>query len=216
MKFKLGISIFVLFLAATFVGCQSVQTASNNNANGPMVAATTTTAPANTPTEAYKNLYAAVKTKNTESIKQTMSKTTQEFAEAMAQMQKKTPEDMYKNGLIESTLSPNLPPMRDERVKGNFGAVEVQSSDGKWQDVPFVKEDGGWKLAVGELFKNTYESPGAPASQANANTQVPQMMPAPNTKTSGDVATNSNSAKVNANSNESVKPQMPSSKPAKK
>jgi hypothetical protein len=207
MNIKLGILIFTLFFTATLAGCQNAQTAATNNNNTPVVA---TNASANTPTEAYKNLYAAVKSKNTEAIKQNMSKTTREFAEQMAQMQKKTAEDMYKNGLIESTLSPNLPPMRDERVKGNFGGVEVQNPDGNWQDVPFVKEDGGWKLAVGELFKNTYESPGKPASQANANTQMPQMIPTSNTSTRGNVniiPTNSNSA--NVNSNAAVKPGMP-------
>ena len=201
MNVKSGILIFSLLFAVVLAGCQSAQTASTNN-NNTSVAATTT---AQTPTEAYKSLYAAVKSKNTDAIKHNMSKTTQEFAEAMAQMQKKTPEEMYKNGLIESTMSPNLPPLRDERVKGNFAGVEVQNPDGKWQDVPFVKEDGGWKLAVGELFKNTYESPGAPASQANANTQMPQMIPAPNTNTNSNikiVPTNSNAANV------TVKPGM--------
>ncbi len=208
MNVKLGTLTFTLFLVATLAGCQSAQTASSNNSNTPVVA----TSVANTPTEAYKNLYAAVKSKNTEAIKQNMSKTTQDFAEAMAQMQKKTPEDMYKNGLIESTLSPNLPPIRDERVKGNFAGVEVQNPDGKWQDVPFVKEDGSWKLAVGELFKNTYESPGVPASQANANTQTPQMMPAPSTNTNSNIKvipTNSNTANV------AVKPSMPGKSPNK-
>ena len=201
MNVKFGTLILALFLAATFAGCQSAQTASNSNNNSAVK-----TAVAGTPTEAYKNLYEAVKSKNTETIKQNMSKTTQEFAEAMAQMQKKTPEDMYKNGLIESTMSPTLPPMRDERIKGNFAGVEVQNPDGKWQDVPFVKEDGSWKLAVGELFKNTYESPGAPASQANANTQMPQMIPAPSTNTNSNIKvipTNSNTANV------AIKPGMP-------
>ncbi|MEP6923723.1 MAG: hypothetical protein ABI954_04590 [Pyrinomonadaceae bacterium] len=169
MNIKLGILICTILLAAAFAGCQNTQTA-----------ATTSAAPAaNTPTEAYKNLYAAVKSQKTENIKQNMSTTTQQFAEAMSQMQKKTVEEMYKNGLIESTMSPNLPSMRDERVKDNFGALEVQNPNGTWQDVPFVKEDGNWKLAVGDLFKNTYVSPGKPAAQANANTQTPQMLPVP-------------------------------------
>jgi hypothetical protein len=204
MNDKLRTLIFTLSFAAAFAGCQNAQTAVNNHSNTPVAA---TTAVASTPTEAYKNLYAAVKSKNTETIKQNMSKTTQEFAEAMAQMQKKTPEEMYKNGLIESTLSPNLPTMRDERIKGNFGGVEVQNADGNWQDVPFVKEDGGWKLAVGELFKNTYESPGKPVAQANSNTQMPQMIPGPNTKGNvNSIPINPNSANVNANA--AVKPGM--------
>lgn len=168
MKIKSGILILATFLAIVASGCQNTQTKT-----------TTPTIISNTPTEAYKNLFAAVKSKDTQTIKQIMSKTTQQFAESAAQTQKITVEEMYKNGLFESTMTPNLPPMRDERVKDNFGAVEVRKPDGNWEDVPFVKEDGSWKIAVGDVFKNEYKSPGQPASQANANTQVPQIVPMP-------------------------------------
>lgn len=186
MNSKLGSLFLTLLFTALLTSCQQTKTAATSADN---TLANTSVASAKTPTEAYKNLYAAVKTKNTDAIKQTMSSTTREFAEAMAQMQKKTPEEMYKNGLIESTMTPNLPLLRDERVKDNFGAIEVQNPNGTWQDVPFVKEDGAWKLAVGELFKGTFESPGKPASQANANTSIPQMMPGPggNTNSMGNV-----------------------------
>ena len=42
-----------------------------------------------------------------------------------------------------------------------MGAVEVWNSrDSKWEDLPFVKEDGMWKLAVGDVFAGSYQSPG--------------------------------------------------------
>ncbi|HMJ09364.1 MAG TPA: hypothetical protein VK468_10190 [Pyrinomonadaceae bacterium] len=113
------------------------------------------------PTDAYKRLYAAVKSKNTDSIKQMMSKETQSFAIAVAERQKKTIEQVYENGFTATTFSESLPEIRDERVDGVNGAVEVwNSKDSKWEDLPFLKEDSGWKLAVGDLFKNTWKSPG--------------------------------------------------------
>ena len=39
-----------------------------------------------------------------------------------------------------------------------MGSVEVwNSKDSRWEDLPFIKEDGSWKLAVGELFAGTFK-----------------------------------------------------------
>jgi hypothetical protein len=151
---KIKFALILTTLAVVFIGCQQSPRE-------------------DTPTEAYKRLYAAVKSKNTEAIKKEMSSTTHQFATAMAQMQKKTEEDMYKNGFTETTMGDNLPPMRDERIKGDYAALEVQNPKGIWEDLPFVKENGKWKLAIGDLFQNTFQSPGMPASKANANTEFP-------------------------------------------
>ncbi len=114
-----------------------------------------------TPTEAYKRLYAAVKSKDTESIKRQLSQKTISLAEMSGQRFNKTNEQVFENGMTATTFSDTLPPMRDERVKDNMGALEVwNSKDKKWEDVPFVFEDGAWKLAIGEGFAGTYERPG--------------------------------------------------------
>ncbi len=116
---------------------------------------------AQTPTEAYKSLYAAVKSKNADAVKQTVSDNTHGLAEFMAAQQKQPVEKIYENGFTATTFSPTLPEMRDERIKDKFGALEVfNAKDNRWEDLPFIFEDGGWKLAVGDVFKNTYTSPG--------------------------------------------------------
>lgn len=122
---------------------------------------TATTATSDTPTEAYKRLYNAVKSKNTDQIKSLMSKKTQELAEMAAQQQKAPIEKVYENGFTATTFAPELPQVRDERVKGQYGAVEVwNSKDGTWDDLPFVLEDGQWKFAAGDQFAGTFKSPG--------------------------------------------------------
>ncbi len=171
-----------LFTAAFLsLACQK-QAVQNDNSPAQTVVA-------QTPTEAYKLLYAAVKAKDTGTIKQLVSTNTQGLAGFMAQQQKQPIDKIYENGFTATTFSPTLPEIRAERVKDNFGALEVYNSkDNRWEDLPFVLEDGSWKLAVGDVFKDTYKSPGK--GQAELEREASgngNMMIAPN----------SNSANVN-------------------
>ena len=114
-----------------------------------------------TPTEAYKRLYAAVKSKDTEAIKKQLTKKTIAFGAMTAQRYNQNEARSFENGLTATTFSEALPTIRDERVKDDMGAVEVwNSKDSKWEDLPYIKEDGMWKLAVGEAFAKTYKQPG--------------------------------------------------------
>ena len=141
--------------------------------------------PGDTPTEAYKRLYAAVKSKNTDAIRREMSAATREFAKSAAARQKKTEAEMISNGFTATTFSPTLPEIRDERVKGNMGALEVwNSTDNRWEDLPFVRETDGWKLAVGDMYAGSYKQPGKgldvrqrEASNINSGSNGVQMAP---------------------------------------
>ena len=133
------------------------------------------------PMEAYQNLYKAVKSKDTEAIKAAMTKATQGFVATAAKQNAKPESEVYANGLTATTMSDKMPEMRDERIKDNFAGVEVWNSrDKKWEDLPFAKEDGQWKLAIGELFANKFISPGPgrakkeaeAANVANGNTMI--------------------------------------------
>jgi len=47
--------------------------------------------------------------------------------------------------------------------------------------LPFIKEDGVWKFAVGDMFKGSYKSPGqgmAIKEQEAANAKNPNLVPA--------------------------------------
>ncbi len=110
------------------------------------------------PTEAYKRLFAAVKSKDVESIKHEMTDKSLDFAK-MASAKNNTPiEKVFENGFTASTFSPTLPEIRDQRIVEDMGAVEVwNSKESKWEDLPFMKENGAWKFAVGELFAGTFK-----------------------------------------------------------
>jgi hypothetical protein len=160
MRYTNKIFGFFLLLIYAFGGlsCQN-QPAANNSNSTP--AANTATAPAvkaQSPTEAYKMLYAAVKAKDTNAIKQFMSKSSMGLAQVNAERQKISIEKSLENGLVAPTLSDTLTEIRDERVKGNIGAIEVfNQKDNRWEELPFILEDGGWKLAVGDIFANTFD-----------------------------------------------------------
>jgi len=126
-----------------------------------------------TPTEAYQKLFAAVKSKDKTGIRALMSKDSMGLAQMQAGQAKKDVDEVLKNAFTSTVFADKLPPIRDERVKGRFGAIEVYDySKSDWQDLPFVIEDGAWKLAVGNLFAGTYERPGkgrATIERENAN-----------------------------------------------
>ena len=134
-----------------------------------------------TPSDAYKKLYEAVKSKNTEAIKSNMSKKTLEFAEMVSAKNNTPIEKVFENGFTATTFADSLPEIRDERLGEEYASVEVWNSrDNKWEDLGFVKEDGVWKLAVGDMFAGTFKSPGKGRDQrekeaANAvgNTMIP-------------------------------------------
>lgn len=114
-----------------------------------------------TPTAAYKRLFDAVKSKQTESIKAQMTQNTVQFASSVSQQNKTPLEKVFENGFTATTFASSLPDIRDERTNCNMGAIEVwNSKNSAWEDLPFMIENGTWKLAVGDLFKGTYKSPG--------------------------------------------------------
>lgn len=131
--------------------------------------------------QAYERLFTAVKSKDPEQIKKVMSKNSMGLAEFAASQQKKTIEQVLENGFTGTTFAEKLPKMRDERIKDEFGAVEVwNEKDKRWEDLPFIKEDGEWKFAIGDMFKGSYQKPAVGQSvreQEEANKTNPNLVP---------------------------------------
>ena len=116
---------------------------------------------ADSPTEAYKRVFAAVKSKDIEAIKKQLTKKTLDFGVMSSQRYNKTLDEAYENGFTDTTFSESLPTIRDERIKDNMGSIEVwNSKNSVWEDLPFINEDGGWKLAQGDLFAGSFKLPG--------------------------------------------------------
>ncbi|MEQ1765514.1 MAG: hypothetical protein ABL984_20465 [Pyrinomonadaceae bacterium] len=146
--------ILLLPLGAIFAACGDTPS-TNTSSTVP------NSNPSDTPTEAYKRLFAAVKAKNTDAIKAEFSKNSIAAAQAQATKAKVRVEEVYKNGFTATTFAESLPEIRDERVNGTMGAIEVwNSKESKWEDLPFIREESGWKLAVGDIFAGKWKSPG--------------------------------------------------------
>jgi hypothetical protein len=117
--------------------------------------------PNDTPTEAYKRLYNAVKAKDMPAIKAAMTQKTIDFGVVAAKQNNKPGDTIYENGFTATTFAETLPTIRDERVSDTMGSIEVwNASEKKWEDLPFVIENGRWRLAIGELWAGTFKSPG--------------------------------------------------------
>ena len=160
-----------------------------------------------TPTDAYKKLFAAVKAKDSEKIKEVMSKNTLGLAQFNADRQKITIEKSLENGLVAPTMSDALTEIRDERVKGDFGAIEVfNQKENRWEDLPFIMEDGSWKLAIGDLFQGKYESPGKGKAEIEREATNTMPMPTNGMTKFPELPANSNSMTFPANATNMKEP----------
>ncbi|MDQ6787454.1 MAG: hypothetical protein M3033_11665 [Acidobacteriota bacterium] len=159
---------FAVALVFVSFSCQSAQTSSNQTAVNPAAKVQKTINP-QTPTEAYQLLFAAVKAKDTGKIQQILSLKSNAMAISAAKQYNHSLEKQLENGMLETTMTDALPDIRDERVKDNFGAIEVfNHKTNQWDDTAFIFEDGGWRLAVGDQFADTYKSPGKSQAQIAA------------------------------------------------
>ncbi len=75
--------------------------------------------------------------------------------------------------------SPTIPETRNEKINGNEATIEVIApKTGQWTELPFVKEEGRWKLAYDKLKqdelatmdKDAPDQPGAAASPSPSAT----------------------------------------------
>jgi hypothetical protein len=207
MKLSTRIGILAVALASIgfLFGCQPIATENSTNpATFNKVKLPLDSSGAQTATEAYTRLFTAVKAKDNNAIKQIMSKSSLGMAESAAQRQNKPIEEVLKNGFTATTFSDSMPEARDLREVVNYASLEVRNEkENRWEDLPFVIEDGSWKLAVGDLFAGVFPSAEIGPSkgvkdQIASNKSMPNagMVPASNS--------NANNAKINV-----VKPQVP-------
>ena len=95
------------------------------------------------PTATAKAIYDAQKNKDAATMKKAMSKRTLDALEQFAKSQNKSLDDWMKENM---TKPPTIPfEVKDEKINGDMGTLEVKTEGGRWQTFHFVKEDGLWK-----------------------------------------------------------------------
>lgn len=98
-----------------------------------------------TPLETYKTYTKAIKNKDTAAMKLLLSDATIKMDEQEAKAQNVPVDDIVKREtlFIESQKSVEY---RDEKIDGDKATLQVKNSFGSWESVPFVREDGVWKI----------------------------------------------------------------------
>ena len=97
------------------------------------------------PTDTLKNYIEASKKKEIAAIRKSLSKGSLELAEKSAKMQNTTVDELFKRDNMAAL--DEIPEIRNERIEGDTASVEVKDFTSGYDTIPFVKEDGEWKIA---------------------------------------------------------------------
>lgn len=118
--------ILILFLSALVFGCASNQIQT-------------------TPLDTLEGYTKAIKKKDPTTMKMLLSEGTLKMHEQQAKEQGVTIDDIV---LRETLFNPAQKTLRfrNEKIEGDKASVEVENSFGTYETVPFVKEDGIWKI----------------------------------------------------------------------
>lgn len=101
--------------------------------------------PAASPTDTLKNYIEASKKKDVAAIRKTLSRGSLELAEKSAKSQNTTVDELFKRDNM--TMLDEIPEIRNERIEGDAASVEVKDFTSGYDTIPFVKEEGAWKIA---------------------------------------------------------------------
>jgi hypothetical protein len=97
------------------------------------------------PTETLKTFLEASRKKDVQTVKTTLSKTTLEMAEKSAREHNTTVDALLKKDDVQ--ISDEIPEIRNEKIEGDTATVEIKDAANGYETLPFVKEDGNWKIA---------------------------------------------------------------------
>ncbi len=152
-----AIILCALAMAACSGGAGNANNANSNansntaaNKNAATTQTTTNTSAGgdySTPTAAFKSFYEAAKSNNVEGMKRSISKKSLDFIQKEADKEKKTLDDAFKE--MNKGAPAAAPEIRNEKIEGDKATIEMKDDKmDKWTSVPFVKEDGHWKIAM--------------------------------------------------------------------
>ena len=98
-----------------------------------------------TPLETFKAYTKAIKQKDPAAMKLLLSDGSMKMHEQEAKAQNVQVDEIVKRETIFSENQTSVE-FRNEKVEGDRATLEVKNSFGAWETVPFIKEDGAWKI----------------------------------------------------------------------
>ena len=121
---------------------------SNTSSANKNSSTTASTGDYSTPTAALTTFYNATKSGDVDGVKRSMSRKSLEFIEKSAAKDKKTVDDALKE-MVKDATTPNALETRNEQIDGDKATVEAKDDKtDKWEKIPFVRENGQWKIAT--------------------------------------------------------------------
>ena len=157
MKIKLSALVLAMTLTALGAACSKTETA-NSNANTSTANANTTNANANkppaaanmkTPQGTFNVAYNAIKANDMATFKNTISKDYMEMLQELAKREKRTVDDIIKEGLTKHPVPAN-PETRNVEDQGDgLLKMEFKDGNGNWLTTYLTKEGDDWKFTYG-------------------------------------------------------------------
>src|SRR6267143_2633747 len=107
-----------------------------------------------TPTANFKAFYEASKKKDVAGMKKALSKGTLDMFDKLAKEQNKSTDEMLKS-FDKEDKNQKMPETRNEKINGDAATLEVKNDKtNKWDTLPFVKENGEWKIALDKFLED--------------------------------------------------------------
>ncbi len=97
------------------------------------------------PKETFKTYTKAIKAKDTTTMKLLLSNDTIKMHEREAKANNSNVDEIVKRQTLFNENQKEVV-FRDERIDGTKATLEIKTPGGQWQKVPFVFEDGAWKI----------------------------------------------------------------------
>jgi hypothetical protein len=106
-----------------------------------------------TPTDTLKKFVEASQKKDVEGMKQSLSSGTLKMMDETAKKQGATLDEALKRD--DGASLKEMPETRNEKIEGDTATVEVKNkATSDWDKIPFVKEDGKWKIALDKYMQD--------------------------------------------------------------
>jgi hypothetical protein len=154
----------------------------------------------NTPLETLQTYTQAIKKKDVPKMRLLLSKGSIKMAEDQAKSQNISVDEVI---LRETLFSPDRKTLKfkNEKIEGDYATIEIETSPDVFDRVPFVKEDGIWKIAkekyAEEMIKQAEEDEKRLNEQINQGKEQPVEPINTNTQSVEPVNTNTQPANEN-------------------
>jgi hypothetical protein len=107
-----------------------------------------------TPTATFKAFYEASNKKDVAGMKKALSKGTLDMFDKLAKEQNKSTDELLKS-FDKEDKNQKMPETRNEKINGDTATLEVKNDKtDKWDTLPFVKENGEWKIALDKFLED--------------------------------------------------------------